>query len=136
MPLTATDSDVIRKTRELCETILNQPEFIELRRNIDSFMSNDSAKEDYQNLLEKSDMLNHKQQQGLRLTQDEIAEYESHRDKVVNNPVSAAFIKAQQEVHDIQESVNKYLSKTFELGRVPSAEELEGGGCGTGCGCH
>lgn len=136
MPVTATDSDVIKKTRELCESILNHPEFKDLRRNIDTFMASEGAKEEYQALVEKGDHLNHKQQQGVRLTQEEISEYEAQRDKVVNNPVSAAFIRAQQEVHEIQESVNKYLSKTFELGRVPSDEELDGGGCGHGCGCH
>jgi hypothetical protein len=29
------------------------------------------------------------------------------------------------------------VSKTLELGAVPSAEDLaEGGSCGSGCGCH
>lgn len=135
MPVTAAESEVIKKTRELCESILNHPEFKDLRRNIDTFMANESAKEEYQALMERSDHLNHKQQQGTRLSQEEIKEYETQRDKVVNNPVSAAFIRAQQEVHEIQESVNKYLSKTFELGRVPTEEELDGGGCGHGCGC-
>jgi hypothetical protein len=36
----------------------------------------------------------------------------------------------------IQDEVNQFVSKTFELGRVPSAEDLEGGSCGPGCGCH
>ena len=136
MTTTAVESAIEQKTRELCQTILDQPEFRDLRRNIDSFMSNDSAKDEYQALLEKSDHLNHKQQQGVRLTESEISEYEAQREKVVGNPIASSFIRAQQEVHEIQEMVNKYLSKTFELGRVPSAEEMEEGSCGTGCGCH
>jgi cell fate (sporulation/competence/biofilm development) regulator YlbF (YheA/YmcA/DUF963 family) len=136
MTLTTEDSLIVRKTRELCQSILDHPEFQSLRKDIDTFMSNDNAKQDYESLVEKGEELNHKQHQGVRLTQDEISAYETHRDRVVNNPVAASFIRAQQEVHGIQESVNKFLSKTFELGHVPSADELDGGGCGHGCGCH
>src|ERR1051325_8524761 len=136
MALTTEDSTIVQKTRELCQSILDHPEFQTLRKEIDSFMANDQAKEDYQSLVEKSEELNHKQHQGVKLTQDEISSYENQRERVINNPLAAGFIRAQQEVHGIQESVNKFLSKTFELGRVPSDEELDGGGCGHGCGCH
>lgn len=136
MPLTAVDSPIVQKTRELCQSILEHPEFQSVRSRIDQFMADESAKTDYQNLVEQGDMLNHKQQQGVRLSQEEISSYETQRDRVVNNPLAAGFIQAQQEVHEIQESVNKYLTKTLELGRVPSAEDLDGGGCGHGCGCH
>jgi cell fate (sporulation/competence/biofilm development) regulator YlbF (YheA/YmcA/DUF963 family) len=136
MQLTSTESPIVEKTRELCQTILDHPDFQSIRINIDSFMSNDTAKNDYQNLMEKGEELNHKQQQGVRLSPEEISQYEAQRDKVVNNPLSAAFIQAQQEVQEIQQSINTYLSKTLELGRVPSADELGGGGCGSGCGCH
>ena len=136
MALTAEDSLIVQKTKELCQSILEHPEFQTLRKDIDTFMSNDGAKQEYQSLVEKSEELNHKQHEGVRLTQAEIDSFESQRAKVVNNPVAAGFIRAQQEVHGIQESVNKFLSKTFELGRVPSAEDLDGGSCGHGCGCH
>jgi cell fate (sporulation/competence/biofilm development) regulator YlbF (YheA/YmcA/DUF963 family) len=135
MQLTSVDSPIVEKTRELCQSILDHPEFHSIRTHIDTFMANESAKNEYQSLLEQGDMLNHKQHQGVRLTPEEISQYESHRDRVVNNPVSAAFLQAQQEVSEIQESINKYLSKTLELGRVPSPDELSGG-CGSGCGCH
>lgn len=136
MALTAEDTTILDKTKELCQSILDHPDFQELRRNIDTFMADESAKQEYQSLVEKSEELHHKQHQGARLTQEEIDGYESHRQKVVDNPVAAGFIRAQQEVHQMQESINKYLSKTLELGRVPTSEELGGdGGCGEGCGC-
>jgi len=136
MTMTAEDSSILDKTKELCQSILDHPDFQSIRRDIDTFMGNDGAKEQYQALVEKSEELNHKQQQGVRLTQDEITAFETQRERVVSNPVASNFIKAQQEVHGIQESVNKYLSKTLELGRVPTAEDLDGGSCGSGCGCH
>jgi cell fate (sporulation/competence/biofilm development) regulator YlbF (YheA/YmcA/DUF963 family) len=136
MVLTAEDNMVVQKTKDLCQTILDQPDFQALRKDIDQFMSDEKAQQEYQSLVEKSEELNHKQQQGVRLSQEEIKAYEAHRERVVNNPVAAGFIRAQQEVHQMQETVNKYLSKTFELGHVPSEEDLESGGCGEGCGCH
>lgn len=135
MALTVESNTVTQKTRDLCQAILDQPEFQEMRKNIDQFMADEKAQQEYQALVEKSEELNHKQHQGVRLTQDEVTAYESQRERVVNNPVAAGFIRAQQEVHQMQESINKYLSKTFELGRVPTEEDMEGG-CGEGCGCH
>jgi hypothetical protein len=38
----------------------------------------------------------------------------------------------------IQQIVTQYVGKTFELGRVPAATDLESGCCGSGeqsCGC-
>lgn len=136
MALTAEDTTILQKTRELCQSIVEHPEYQSLRKNIDQFLSNDGARTEYQSLVEKSEELNHKQHQGVRLSQQEISDFESQRERVVNNPVAAEFIRAQQELHNMQESINKYLSKTFELGRVPAAEEMEGGSCGHGCGCH
>jgi len=136
MALTAEDSIIVQKTRELCQTILDHPDFQSVRKNIDTFMTNDDAKQAYQSLVERSEELNHKQHQGVKLSDQEVNDYQSQRERVVNNPVAADFIRAQQEVHGIQESVNKYLSKTLELGRVPTEEDLGGGSCGEGCGCH
>jgi cell fate (sporulation/competence/biofilm development) regulator YlbF (YheA/YmcA/DUF963 family) len=135
MPLNGEDNVIVQKTRELCQSILDHPDFKSVRQNIDAFMSNDQAKEQYQTLMERGEELHHKQHQGVRLSDDEIKGYEAQRERVVNNPVAANFIRAQQEVSGIQESINKYLSKTLELGRVPTAQDLEDGSCGSGCGC-
>ena len=136
MALTAEDSIIVQKTRELCQTILDHPDFQNVRQNIDAFMADEKAKQEYQNLVERSEELNHKQQQGVKLSDQEINDFQSHRERVVNNPLAANFIRAQQEMHGIQESVNKYLSKTLELGRVPSEGEMDDGSCGHGCGCN
>ena len=73
MSITAQDSTVTAKTRELCEAILQDPLYMGLRRKIDTFLANDSAKELYRNLAEKGEHLQHKQQQGVRLAPEEIA---------------------------------------------------------------
>ena len=54
----------------------------------------------------------------------------------MNNPVARGFLDAQDELHHVQQSIQQYVTKTLELGRMPTEEEMNGGGsCGHGCGC-
>lgn len=133
---TATENVVIEKTRELCQTILNQPEYQTIRKQVDAFFDDEQAQAAYQELSSKGESLQHKQAQSLPLSGEEIAEYESHREKFFSNPVARDFVGAQQAIHKMQETVTQYVAKTFELGRVPAAEDFDSGSCGSGCGCH
>jgi cell fate (sporulation/competence/biofilm development) regulator YlbF (YheA/YmcA/DUF963 family) len=134
--MTAQDTVVLEKTRELCETLVSQPEFKEIRQRIDAFMADEDAKSQYQQVVEKGEMLQHKQQMGMPLTADEITEFEKQRDTLVNNPLARGFLDAQQEMHKVQESVGQYVAKTFELGRIPTEQDFDSGSCGPSCGCH
>src|SRR5262245_65108401 len=107
---TTLESPVIQKTRELCQTILDQPDFQSLRARIDTFLADDQAKMQYQTVVEKSDLLNQKQQMGVPLTAEEIADFESQRDALVKNPVPRAFMDAQADMRRMQESVQKYVT--------------------------
>lgn len=127
---------ILQKTRELCEAIIKQPEFQTIRRQMDSFMADEKAQQAYESLSEKGRHLQHKQSQGLELSQTEIDAFDSERAAFFKNPVAKGFVDAQEAMHHIQGEVTAYVSKTFELGRVPTAEDLESGGCGHGCGCH
>ena len=84
--------------------------------------------------LEKGQALNQKQQFSMPISNEEIADFETHRETLIKNPVARGFIDAQEELHKIQSSVNQYVTKTMELGRVPQEEDF--GSCGHGCGCH
>lgn len=126
---------VTLKTRELCQAIVDQPQFRNLRNRVESFMSDEKAKSQYQLLSEKGQHLQHKQQQGLPVSHDEIAEFESQRDAFLNNPVAKGFMEAQEEMHRVQESVQQYVNKTLELGRMPQEDDFDSS-CGHGCGCH
>jgi cell fate (sporulation/competence/biofilm development) regulator YlbF (YheA/YmcA/DUF963 family) len=132
---TTTENAVIEKTRELCQTILDQPEYQAIRKQVDAFMSDEAAQAQYQMLASKGEYLQHKQAQSLPLSGEEIAEYESHREKFFNNPVARDFVGAQQSIHKMQETVAQYVAKTFELGRIPEADDFDSGGCGPTCGC-
>lgn len=135
METTATDNAVVEKTRELCQTILEQPEFQKIRTQVDAFLNDEKAQEQYQTLSSKGEYLQHKQAQNLPLSGEEVADYESQREAFFNNPVARDFVGAQQTIHKMQETVAQYVSKTFELGRVPGNEDFESGSCGPSCGC-
>ncbi len=108
-----------------------------LRQRIDTFMADEETRTQYDGLIAKGQALQEKQQQSQPLTGEEISDFEQHRDSLLKNPVAREFLDAQQEMHGVQESIQKYVRKTIELGRLPSEDELcSGGGCGDhGCGC-
>jgi cell fate (sporulation/competence/biofilm development) regulator YlbF (YheA/YmcA/DUF963 family) len=136
MQTTIEETPVIQKTKELCQAILDQPDMQSIRQRIDAFMGDEPTRSLYDDLMSKGQALQQKQQMSLPLTGEEIADFEQHRDKLMSNEIARGFMDAQQEMHSVQESIQQYVSKTLELGRVPTEEELnDGGGCGHGCGC-
>jgi cell fate (sporulation/competence/biofilm development) regulator YlbF (YheA/YmcA/DUF963 family) len=135
MQATVEETIVIQKTRELCQTIVEQPEFRSIRERIESFLGDESARTQYQLVMEKGEALQQKQQFGMPMSNEEIGEFEKNREILLANAVAREFMDAQEQMHKLQESVMQYVGKTFELGRVPAAEDLSSGGCGSGCGC-
>src|SRR3954471_3100332 len=129
------DTEIAQKTRELCQAIVDQPKFESIRKRIDAFMADDTAKAQYQTVMEKGEMLQHKQQMGQPLSQDEIGDFDKSRDALVNNPIARGFMDAQQAMQKVQDSVGQHVAKTFELGRAPRDEDFDSGSCGSGCGC-
>lgn len=124
------------KTQELCQTIVAQPEMISIRKRIDTFMADAPARGQYEALMGKGQALQEKQQHGTPLAAAEISDFEKSREALLKNPVASGFLDAQEELHAMQNSIQKHIAKTLELGRVPAAEDLEEGSCGHGCGCH
>ena len=127
------------KTRELCEAILEHLESGGIKKRIDTFLADASARGQYESLMSKGQALQERQQNGQTLEPAEISAFESDRDALLKNPVASAFLDAQEEMHDLKHVVSKHVNKTIELGRVPAAEDLEsscGGHGHGGCGCH
>jgi cell fate (sporulation/competence/biofilm development) regulator YlbF (YheA/YmcA/DUF963 family) len=131
-----TDTAILQKTRELCETILQQPQFQSIRRRVEAFLADPEAQSQYECLSDLGQQLHDKQSQGLTLTSAEIAAFDRQRDSFANNAVAAAFVEAQEEMHRLQQQITRFVSKTLESGAVPTAEDLAGGSCGSDCGCH
>src|SRR5689334_19980220 len=135
MQTTIEETPVMQKTRELCQTILDQPNMQSIRQRIDAFMNDDQTRSKYDGLVQKGQALQQKQQMAVALTGEEIADFEQHRDSLMQNPVARGFLDAQEELHQVQQSVHQYVNKTLELGRLPTEQELAGDGCGHDCGC-
>ncbi len=130
------DSEIIGRTRGLCQAIIDAPEFGSIRERITAFMTHDQAQAQYDQVNTLGGSLQQKQSQGITITDAEIAQFEQQRQELLENPVARGFLEAQEELHEVKKLVTKYVSKTLELGRVPEATELDHGHCGSGCGCH
>src|SRR5207247_3818916 len=135
MEVITDNSTVLQKTRELCQAILDQPDFPMIRRQVDAFLADESIKVQYQELSDRGAMLQHKQQTGMPLDMTEISDFEKRREAFLSSPVAQGFLDAQQAMQQVQESVTQYVTKTFELGRMPQKEDFVHGYCGHGCGC-
>jgi len=135
MELTA-DSVIIQKTQELCQAIVDQPEFRAMKQQIETFLANAEARQLYESVSQKGQELRQKQQRALELTQQEVAEFESGRKALLSHPVAMSFLQAQETMHDVQESVQRYVTRTFELGRVPTPQDFESCACSSGCCGH
>ena len=128
-------SAVIAKTRELCQSILDQPSVAAARQRIEAFLEDDHARAEYQGLAAKGEALQQKQQMAMPLTEQEIADFQSHRDRVMSNPVAKGFLDAQEQMREVHHSVNKFVSMTLESGQVPTVEDFAAATCGHGCNC-
>lgn len=135
--LNVQDTPVITKTRELCETLLAQESYSRLKGKLDAFVSDEEAQRMYQELSARQSQLVQKQEQSGNLSEEEIQDFEDQRERLLMHPVAGGFVEAQQGFEELRDTIVRYVTKTFELGRVPSAEEVEpkqGGCCGGGCG--
>jgi len=135
---TLTEETVLNvKTRELCEAIVANPEFQAAQQRIEAFMADEIARAQYENVVNKGQALQEKQQRAEQLSPAEIAEFEKQRDALIANPVAKSFMEAQESLHSLQHSIQKQINKTLELGHIPAAEDLEEGHCDNhgGCGC-
>ena len=133
------ETAILAKTRELCETILRQPDVAAACRSVEAFMQDEPAQGLYQDLMGRGQALHEKQERGQPLADAEVQEFERRRDALTRNPVAKGFLDARELLHEIHHTVNDHVSKTFELGRVPEAADFESGCCGGhgghGCGC-
>ena len=136
MTTQANGNAVLEKTRELCESIVAEPNLISIRERIATFMADDKSRAQYESLMTKGQALQEKQQRSLPLAGEEVSEFERQREALLANPVATGFLDAQQELHDLQESIHKHISKTLEMGSVPAPEDMDDGACGHGCDCH
>lgn len=130
------NSAILEKTRELCSLILQSGEYKENVEKIDAFFSDESAQASYREFASLGESL-HEKQQGGTLTQADVEGYEAKLKTLKENPVTGAFMQAEESLNGMVKQISKTVGKTLELGRLPEPEDLEEGGCCSsgGCGC-
>src|SRR5438093_12027809 len=102
MEVITDNSTVLQKTRELCQAILDQPDFPMIRRQVDAFLADESIKVQYQELSDRGAMLQHKQQTGLPLDMTEIADFEKRREAFLTSPIAQGLLEAQLDMQTVQ----------------------------------
>ena len=127
----ATKADYKAKAKELCQSLLEDPSLKEVFGAIDSFMENDEAKELFSEMQTKGESLQMKQQSGVELTAGEVEEYNKIRDKMLKNEIADAFVKAQESIQSVHQTLGSWVSLVFENGRMPTDEEFASH-CGSG----
>ena len=96
-------------TDHLCESIVNQDGFKELYSKIDSFITDEKLKYEYSTLNDRGALLQQKQQTGVEITEEEIAEFEKLREEFMANPIATNFLDAQEEVQQVQVTQEHFL---------------------------
>lgn len=117
------------KIRELCQTLVDHKDFQTWVGNIKGFMEDEKAKFEYQMLNELGGMLQQKQAMGAEITDEEAGKFESLRESFTNNEAAMAFVKTQERLQLMQDHILRYVQRTFEVGHVPTEEEMEEGMC-------
>lgn len=135
MSAIAQEPAVLQKTQELCQAILDQPSMRFMRQNIDAFMDDEASRAQYETVMRKGQTLHKKQHQSLPLSVEETTDFETARDQMLANPIARGFLDAQEEMHHLRDTLQDYVSKTLELGRLPKPEDMEKGGCCGGGSC-
>jgi len=138
------ENEVDVKIKELCEAISKDPVVLAAGSKIDAFSADSDAQALYSNVQEKGSDLQYRQQVGLEIASDEMAEFETLRSSLLENEKVRNFLESQQVLGDLHKKLTQYLSLTIESGDVPSeeqvAESMSGGCCGGsgggGCGCN
>lgn len=136
MDSTLKESAIIQKAMELCQAVVDQPDFQSLKGKLDAFMRDELVKFQFQQVNELGELLQMRQQRGLDINEEEIAKFNVLREELMSSPVAQGFIDAQQEMQKLHEAIGRFVNKTFELGRLPEYEDVFDGSCGSGCGCH
>ena len=132
-------ADIGEKIRELCEALLQDDNITAMRGEVDRFFENGEATAKFTALEQLGSSLHKKQHEGEEITDAEMQHYEKLRETAVADPAVQKFLGARAALQDIDQMISAWVSRTLELGRLPSERELmgqSGGSCGTGCGCH
>ena len=136
--MTATATSAIEEQlQSLCEAIAADEEVQAARASAEAFLADEDAVNLYREVATTSHELEKRHRAGQVISDEEVQAYEELQNRADSHEGIQSFQEAQGVLQRIASMVNKHVTKTLEKGRVPTPEEMSGGGgCGTGCGCH
>lgn len=119
------DPPIVEKTKELCATLLEQPEVKTICEDMNAFLANEELRSRFDVLTMQGEALGQRQQLGLEIEPEEFEKFEKERDEWMANELSQKFLEAQKRMQGLQDQIHQYVSKTFELGRVPEVHDID-----------
>lgn len=126
-----------QKIQELCEAIVSDIEVQNAREQAESFLADEDAMSLYREMVTAGRSLHQMQHAGQEPSATEVQRFTDLQNSCEAHPGVTGFMEAQDVLRAVAEQVNRYVTKSLEMGRVPTAAEMAPqGGCGEGCGCH
>lgn len=123
-------------TDALCQAIVGQEKFAELHQKIETFITNEKLRYEYDMLNQRGALLQQKSEAGMEIDEKELAEFEKLRTELLANKTMTDFQDVQDEVQQVQDRIHQVIAKTFEVGKVPSQDDFDFCSDGFGdCGC-
>ena len=132
---TPTLDSLTDKTRELCQFLLDDPDFGAAQRSIEAFEKDEEAQSLYEDWQRKAGELHQARHEGRELEESEIEELNGLLQQLSDHPVGSDFLEAEESINQIFKTVVKMVQKTLQNGRIPSAEEMSECCNSGGCGC-
>ena len=124
------------KTRELCAAIVSQPGFPELFKKVERYLGDLGAQYQLNQLTQLTDLLQQRQSMGSEISEEEIGNYEGTRNAILKSDTIREFIEAQEQIQKTQHQIMRLVTKTFEVGRIPTEEDFYEEMCNATCGTH
>ena len=135
MSTTITEMEITalnEKVRDLCAFLAADDDFVAAQEQINAFEGDKDAQETYAAWQSTASEMQHRyQNEGVKPSAKQLSDLENLQKKVGENPVAANFVEANDLMNEMFSSVLKPVQKTFQLGRVPTEEELNEC-CGSG----
>jgi cell fate (sporulation/competence/biofilm development) regulator YlbF (YheA/YmcA/DUF963 family) len=130
---------ITAQIESLCAIIAADPEVQSAREAAEAFLADDQAVSLYREVMTLGRTLEQRHRSGAELEAEELARFQSLQDQADRHDGIQSFMAAQDALQAVANTVNGFITKTLEKGRVPALDEvMGGGGCcgGGGCGCH
>jgi cell fate (sporulation/competence/biofilm development) regulator YlbF (YheA/YmcA/DUF963 family) len=130
---------ITAQIESLCAIIAADPEVQSARETAEAFLADDQAVTLYREVMNLGRTLEQRHRSGVELEAEDLARFQTLQDQADQHEGIQSFMAAQDALQAVANTVNGFITKTLERGRVPALEEVVGGGgcCGGGgCGCH